>query len=120
MPLGMPHPSLPGALGGPLGLGSAPPQHPLSILNKQELHRPEETKSNSGLSVPDVHRNSISPPTDREKYRNLHERPRSPSEQHDLKKVKKEDKDMGHVSSKLKRNIPFGLTNCFCFTAIGW
>lgn len=100
MPLGMPHPSLPGALGGPLGLGSAPSQHPLSILNKQELHRPEETKSNSGLSVSDVHRNSISPPTDREKYRNIgHERPRSPSEQHDLKKVKKEDKDMGHVSN---------------------
>ncbi|KAG4065010.1 hypothetical protein HA402_004133 [Bradysia odoriphaga] len=99
MPLGMPHPSIPGALGGPLGLGSAPSQHPLSILNKQELHRPEETKSNSGLSVPDVHRNSISPPTDREKYRNIgHERPRSPSEQHDLKKVKKEEKDMGHQS----------------------
>lgn len=51
MPMGMPHPSLPpGALGGPLG---APSQHALAILNKQELHRPEETKSNSGLSAPE-------------------------------------------------------------------
>lgn len=92
MPLGMPHPSLPGALGGPLSLGNTPSQHPLAILNKPDLHRPEENKSNSGLSVPeDRHRNSISP-TEREKYR-----PRSP-DQHDLKKVKKEEKDMGHQS----------------------
>uniref|UniRef100_A0A1L8DX46 Putative transducin-like enhancer of split protein n=1 Tax=Nyssomyia neivai TaxID=330878 RepID=A0A1L8DX46_9DIPT len=93
MPIGMPHPSIaPGALGGPLGLANTPGQHPLAILNKQELHRPEESKSNSGLSVPeDRHRNSISP-TDREKYR-----PRTP-EQHELKKVKKEEKDLGHQS----------------------
>ncbi|GAB0097142.1 TLE_N domain-containing protein [Sergentomyia squamirostris] len=93
MPIGMPHPSIaPGALGGPLGLANTPGQHPLAILNKQEIHRPEESKSSSGLSVPeDRHRNSISP-TDREKYR-----PRSP-EQHELKKVKKEEKDMGHQS----------------------
>lgn len=118
MPLGMPHPSIPGALGGPLGPLGAPSQHALSILNKQELHRPEETKSNSGLSVPDVHRNSISPPTDREKYRNLgHERPRSPSEQHDLKKVKKEEKDLGHVSAELiAKNCFFrSETNPFLF-----
>lgn len=90
MPIGMPHPSLPpGALG---PLGSTPGQHPLAILNKPDLHRPDDTKSNSGLSVADErHRNSISP-TDRDKYR-----PRSP-DQHDLKKVKKEEKDSGHVS----------------------
>uniref|UniRef100_A0A1B0GIE9 Groucho/TLE N-terminal Q-rich domain-containing protein n=2 Tax=Lutzomyia longipalpis TaxID=7200 RepID=A0A1B0GIE9_LUTLO len=93
MPIGMPHPSIaPGALGGPLGLANTPGQHPLAILNKQELHRPEESKSNSGLSVPeDRHRNSISP-TDREKYR-----PRTPEER-ELKKVKKEEKDLGHQS----------------------
>ena len=96
MPMGIPHPGpiAPGALGGPLSLGNAPSQHPLSILNKQELHRSEETKSNSGLSsgVPDDrHRNSISPP-EREKYR-----PRSPQDQHDMKKIKKEEKDLGHV-----------------------
>lgn len=96
MPITMPHPIAAGALGGQLGLGNAPAQHPLSILNKQELHRPEESKSNSGLgSVPDDrHRNSISPP-EREKYR-----PRSPSDQHELKKIKKEEKDLGHVSFK--------------------
>ena len=94
-PMPMPHPSLgPGGLGGPLALGGTPPQHPLAILNKPELHRPEESKSNiSGLSMPDDrHRSSISP-TDRDKYR-----PRTPESQHDLKKVKKEEKDMGHVS----------------------
>lgn len=139
MPLGMPHPSLaPGALGaaaaaaagaagGPLGLGQPPAGHPLAI--KQDPHRPEETKSNSGLSVSDqdrhvsrrgnrltdkkskdtknsvvendenngvimdsrLQRSSISP-AEREKYR-----PRSP-DAHELKKVKKEEKD-GHVSS---------------------
>lgn len=54
MPVGMPHPSLgPGALGGPLGaLGSTPPQHPLAILNKQELHRPEESKSSNSNIMP--------------------------------------------------------------------
>lgn len=102
MPIGMPHPISSGALGaggsggGPLGLVNVPgAQHPLSILNKQDLHRPEESKSNSGMSgVPDDrHRSSISP-QEREKYR-----PRSPSEQHELnKKIKKEEKDMGHVS----------------------
>lgn len=109
MPIGMPHPSLApgGALGGggPLGLGGpggpvgGPGQHPLSMLAKQELHRPEESKSNisSGGVPDDRHRNSISPP-EREKYR-----PRSPSDQHDLKKIKKEDKDMGHVSGSYYR-----------------
>lgn len=92
MPIGMPHPIAPGSIGGPLGLGNAPSQHPLSILSKQDMHRPEETKSNSGLSVPDDrHRNSISPP-EREKYR-----PRSSPDTHEMKKIKKEEKDMGHV-----------------------
>ncbi|KXJ77080.1 hypothetical protein RP20_CCG008373 [Aedes albopictus] len=94
MPVGMPHPSLgPGALGGPLSaLGSTPPQHPLAILNKQELHRPEESKSSNSNIMPldDRHRSSISP-TDRDKYR-----PRTPESSHELKKVKKEEKDMGH------------------------
>lgn len=73
MPLGMPHPSLapgalgaaaaaaaaaaggaPGGVGGPLGLGNPPPGHPLAL--KPEPHRPEETKSNSGMSVPDQDR----------------------------------------------------------------
>lgn len=91
MPIGMPHPSIAPNLGGPLGLGNSPSQHPLAIL-KQDLHRAEDSKSNSGLNVADErHRNSISP-TEREKYR-----PRSP-DQHELKKVKKEEKDMGHVS----------------------
>lgn len=53
IPVGMPHPSLgPGALGGPLALGSTPPQHPLAILNKQELHRPEESKSSNSNIMP--------------------------------------------------------------------
>lgn len=101
MPIGMPHPSLApgGAHGGPLGLGGPGGpggpggQHPLSMLAKQELHRPEESKStiSSGGIPEDRHRNSISPP-DREKYR-----PRSPSD-HELKKIKKEEKDLGHVS----------------------
>lgn len=102
MPIGMPHPSLGpgGALAGPLGLPNAPSQHALAILNKQEIHRPEESKSGSGLSdrPEDRHRNSISP-TEREKYR-----PRTP-EQHELKKVKKEEKDMGHVSSHGEAHI---------------
>lgn len=72
MPLGMPHPSLaPGALGaaaaaaaaaaggppgagGPLGLGNPPPGHPLAL--KPDPHRPEETKSNSGMSASDQER----------------------------------------------------------------
>uniref|UniRef100_A0A182M2D2 Groucho/TLE N-terminal Q-rich domain-containing protein n=1 Tax=Anopheles culicifacies TaxID=139723 RepID=A0A182M2D2_9DIPT len=93
IPVGMPHPSLgPGALGGPLALGSTPPQHPLAILNKQELHRPEESKSSNSNIMPldDRHRSSISP-SDRDKYR-----PRTPESTHELKKVKKEEKDMGH------------------------
>ncbi|XP_053689814.1 protein groucho-like isoform X2 [Sabethes cyaneus] len=96
MPVGMPHPSLgPGGLGGPLGaLGGTPPQHPLAILNKQELHRPEESKSSNSNIMPldDRHRSSISP-NDRDKYR-----PRTPESSHELKKVKKEEKDMGHQS----------------------
>lgn len=69
IPLNMPHPGLP-ALGapagsaaagaaagaGPLGLGNPPPQHSLAILNKADVHRPEETKSNSGISVSDQDR----------------------------------------------------------------
>uniref|UniRef100_A0A182PTA2 Groucho/TLE N-terminal Q-rich domain-containing protein n=1 Tax=Anopheles epiroticus TaxID=199890 RepID=A0A182PTA2_9DIPT len=93
IPVGMPHPSLgPGALGGPLALGSTPPQHPLAILNKQELHRPEESKSSNSNIMPldDRHRSSISP-SDRDKYR-----PRTPESSHELKKVKKEEKDLGH------------------------
>ncbi|XP_040164297.1 protein groucho-like isoform X1 [Anopheles arabiensis] len=93
IPVGMPHPSLgPGALGGPLALGSTPPQHPLAILNKQELHRPEESKSSNSNIMPldDRHRSSISP-SDRDKYR-----PRTPESTHELKKVKKEEKDLGH------------------------
>lgn len=85
IPLNMPHPGLPpGALG--------PPPHPLAMLGKSELHRPDDAKSTSGLSANEErHRNSISP-SDRDKYR-----PRSPAEQMDLKKIKKDDKDMGHV-----------------------
>lgn len=91
LPLGMPHPTLGsgGALGGPLGLPNPPNQHTLALLNKPEIHRPEDSKSASGID--DRHRNSISP-AEREKYR-----PRTP-EQHELKKVKKEEKDMGHQS----------------------
>lgn len=107
IPIGMPHPIAPGgALSAAQlsGLTGAPPtggpggQHPLSIINKQDLHRPEESKSSGGMSgVPDDrHRQSISP-LEREKYR-----PRSPSDQHEMsKKIKKEEKDMGHVSYKI-------------------
>ncbi|XP_065169303.1 transducin-like enhancer protein 4 isoform X2 [Atheta coriaria] len=95
----MPHPGLAGAppssaasllgLSGALG---APGQHPLSMLVKPELHRPDDVKSNSGInSAEERHRNSISP-AEREKYR-----PRTPQEP-DHKKVKKEEKDMGHHS----------------------
>ncbi|CAD7088209.1 unnamed protein product [Hermetia illucens] len=93
MPLPMPHPGMtPGALAsGQLGIPTAPSQHPLAVL-KQEINRPDDAKSSSGMSVSEErHRSSISP-ADRDKYR-----PRSP-EQHDLKKVKKEEKDMGHQS----------------------
>lgn len=87
MPIGLPHPSLP-----PGALGSTPSQHPLAMLGKSELIRPEESKSISGLSGSDErHRNSVSP-SDRDKYR-----PRSP-DVHELKKVKKDEKDTGHVS----------------------
>lgn len=88
IPLGMPHPSLP-----PGALSNTPPQHPLAMLGKSELHRPDDAKSSSGLSATEERlRNSISP-NDRDKYR-----PRSPVEQIDLKKIKKDDKDLGHVS----------------------
>lgn len=115
-PIGMPHPSsgalgAGGSSGGPLGLVNVPgAQHPLSILNKQDLHRPEESKSNSGMSgVPDDrHRSSISP-QEREKYR-----PRSPSEQHELKKIKKEEKDMGHVRSYSWKNFDIFFFTPFC------
>jgi groucho len=127
LPLGMQHPGLGGPGGGPAGaplaLTNAPSQHPLAML-KNELHRPEDSKSN--LNVPDerhvsmpaartphgdcrlrafpssisvriiffsLQRSSISPPqSEREKYRS-----RTPESHHELKKVKKEEKD-GHVS----------------------
>lgn len=87
IPLNMPHPGLPpGAL-------AAPPQHPLAMLGKSDLHRPDDAKSTSGMSANEErHRNSISP-TERDKYR-----PRSSPEQIDAKKIKKDDKDLGHVS----------------------
>lgn len=93
IPLNMPHPGLPpGALG--------PPPHPLAMLGKSELHRPDDAKSTSGLSANEErHRNSISP-SDRDKYR-----PRSPVEQMDLKKIKKDDKDMGHVRVYMYNSI---------------
>ncbi|KAK9712319.1 WD domain, G-beta repeat [Popillia japonica] len=77
-----------------LGLSSlGPGQHPLSMLaTKPELHRSDDVKSNSGInSAEERHRNSISP-AEREKYR-----PRTPQEP-DHKKVKKEEKDLGHHS----------------------
>jgi groucho len=100
----MPHPGLAGAppstaasllgLSGALG---APGQHPLSMLaSKPDLHRPDDVKSNSGInSAEERHRNSISP-AEREKYR-----PRTPQE-NEHKKPKKEEKDMGHVSIKVR------------------
>ncbi|XP_030760957.1 transducin-like enhancer protein 4 isoform X2 [Sitophilus oryzae] len=95
----MPHPSLAGAppntAASLLGLsGALPAQHPLSMLaSKPELHRPDDVKSNSGInSAEERHRNSISP-VEREKYR-----PRTPQEPSELKKPKKEEKDMGHHS----------------------
>ncbi|XP_017770757.1 PREDICTED: protein groucho-1-like [Nicrophorus vespilloides] len=95
----MPHPGLAGAppssaasLLGLSGALAAPGQHPLSMLAKPELHRPDDVKSNSGInSAEERHRNSISP-AEREKYR-----PRTPQEP-DHKKVKKEEKDLGHHS----------------------
>lgn len=93
LPLNMPHPGLPpGAL-------AAPPQHPLAMLGKSDLHRPDDAKSTSGLSATEErHRNSISP-TERDKYR-----PRSPIEQmNEMKKMKKDEKD-GHVSLEIKLN----------------
>lgn len=59
-----------------------------------------------------LQRNSISP-SEREKYR-----PRSPSEQHDLKKVKKEEIDKGHVSiSKVGLANPYEI-NFWFFLAV--
>ncbi|CAG4965647.1 unnamed protein product [Parnassius apollo] len=72
---------------GLLGLGV--PHHPLSVLAKPpEIHRPDD-KGNGISSAEERHRNSISP-GEREKYRT-----RSPAEP-DHKKLKKEEKDMGH------------------------
>ncbi|XP_047029124.1 protein groucho-like isoform X1 [Helicoverpa zea] len=72
---------------GLLGLGV--PHHPLSVLAKPpDLHRPDD-KGNGISSAEERHRNSISP-GEREKYRT-----RSPAEP-DHKKLKKEEKDMGH------------------------
>ncbi|XP_066256752.1 transducin-like enhancer protein 4 isoform X1 [Euwallacea similis] len=97
----MPHPSLAGAppssAASILGLpGSLPAQHPLTMLAaKPDLHRSDDVKSNSGMnSTEERHRNSISP-AEREKYR-----PRTPQEPTELKKPKKEEKDLGHVSIK--------------------
>ncbi|XP_018574154.1 transducin-like enhancer protein 4 [Anoplophora glabripennis] len=97
-----PIPMIPHPLGGAppssaaslLGLsGPLPAQHPLSMLaSKPDLHRPDDVKSNSGInSAEERHRNSISP-AEREKYR-----PRTPQEP-ELKKPKKEEKDLGHHS----------------------
>lgn len=88
LPLGMQHPSLP-----PGAMPGTPPTHALAMLGKSELHRPDDAKSTSGMSVNDErHRNSCSP-NDRDKYR-----PRSPSDQQmDGKKIKKDDIDKGHV-----------------------
>uniref|UniRef100_A0A6P7F4C6 Transducin-like enhancer protein 4 n=1 Tax=Diabrotica virgifera virgifera TaxID=50390 RepID=A0A6P7F4C6_DIAVI len=92
----MPHPGLGGAPSSSaaslLSLsGALPAQHPLSMLaSKPDLHRPDDVKSNSGInSAEERHRNSISPA---EKYR-----PRTPQEP-ELKKTKKEEKDLGHHS----------------------
>ncbi|XP_060524762.1 transducin-like enhancer protein 4 [Cylas formicarius] len=94
----MPHPGLAGAppstAASLLGLsGALPAQHPLSMLaSKPDLHRPDDVKSNSGInSAEERHRSSISP-AEREKYR-----PRTPQEP-ELKKPKKEEKDLGHHS----------------------
>ncbi|XP_055385778.1 protein groucho-like [Condylostylus longicornis] len=90
IPLPLSHPgAMPGSLpGGPIGLPNTPGGHPML---KQEIHRPDDAKSSSGMSVNEErHRSSISP-AERDKYR-----PRSP-ETHELKKVKKEEKD-GHQS----------------------
>ncbi|XP_018328388.1 transducin-like enhancer protein 4 isoform X2 [Agrilus planipennis] len=96
----MPHPGLGGAppntaasilgLSGALG---APGQHPLSMFAaKPDLHRSDDVKSGSGMnSAEERHRSSISP-AEREKYRS-----RTPSEP-EHKKVKKEEKDLGHNS----------------------
>lgn len=53
MPMGIPHPGLtPGSLNGQLALTGGP-SHPLAMLNKQELSRPEESKSAGGMSGTD-------------------------------------------------------------------
>ncbi|XP_049821716.1 transducin-like enhancer protein 4 isoform X2 [Aethina tumida] len=93
----MPHPGLgapPSSAASLLGLsGALPAQHPLQMLaSKPDIHRPDDVKSNSGInSAEERHRNSISP-AEREKYR-----PRTPQEP-ELKKPKKEEKDLGHHS----------------------
>lgn len=81
----LPHGALP-----PGGLLGLVPHHPLSVLSKPDLHRQDDGKANNGISsAEERHRNSISP-GEREKYR-----ARSPAES-EHKKMKKEDKDMGH------------------------
>lgn len=58
MPMAIPHPVLtPGSLNGQLALPGGPSQHPLAMLNKQELHRPEESKSVGGMSGTDERHN---------------------------------------------------------------
>lgn len=60
MPLPMPHPGMtPGALAsGQLGIPTAPSQHPLAVL-KQEINRPDDAKSSSGMSVSEERHVSI-------------------------------------------------------------
>lgn len=53
-----------------------------------------EKSNNKKVKIYILQRSSISP-TEREKYR-----PRTP-DQHEMKKVKKEEKDLGHVSLNL-------------------
>ncbi|XP_071050806.1 protein groucho-like isoform X1 [Onthophagus taurus] len=92
--LGAPPPSTAASILGLSSLGGGPAHNPLAMLAKPDLHRSDDVKSNSGLnSAEERHRSSISP-AEREKYR-----PRTPQEP-DHKKVKKEEKELGHVSIK--------------------
>ncbi|XP_077291523.1 protein groucho-like isoform X2 [Arctopsyche grandis] len=91
----LPPPAAAAAAGALLGL-AAGPHHPLSAGVAKpppcaDLHRQDEKPNNGLSSAEERHRNSISP-GEREKYR-----PRSPNEP-DHKKLKKEEKDLGHQS----------------------
>lgn len=51
--MSIPHPGLtPGSINGQLAL-TGPPQHPLAMLNKGDMHRPEESKSVGAMSASD-------------------------------------------------------------------